>query len=1092
MIKTASSTFPMSTARQIRNPKPEIRRKSESRNPKPLLAPQFLEWMASQPCSPPPAPPERPAPSRRDLPNSDFGFRPSFGFRISGFGFLSHALLFALLLAPTALTASADDEQSLIATLKSTSSVSVKCTACVKLRVVGTVNAVPALAALLGDERTSQAARYTLEGMPFPEALAALRQALGLTSGLIKAGIIDSLGWRRDAAAVPLLIPLLSDADIAVASAAAASLGKIGSPQAIAALTNVRDTAPPVVRPAALQSLDQCAERLLAGGDAAAAAAIYRGLFTPKSPEAIRIAAWRGLVLADTRQRASLVSQALSGKDHPLHLAALKVLRELNDQRVVKACLREWKTLPANAQLAVLDARVKAGPAALPAVRNATRSPYLIVRVAAWKAFGDLGDASAIPALAKVAATGDPAERDAARETLERMFGPGVREALLKDIAKGAPVEKAELLRALGDRSDTNAANVLLQYATARPELLHLAALESLRKIAVPDTLMPLLKIVVQCKTDAECEPAVKALEAVCRATRDKEQATRGVLETLKNCQAAEGRRLLPLLAELGTPVALEAAQTAAIGPDPEVAKEAVRVLSRWPNAAPAQRLLELARTSANPTFQILALRGCIEVVAQESDTTQRFAILQQARAAAKRPDEKKQALGAIGQIPTAEALKLVSADLADTDLADEAGLAALAIAEKLANDNPDLAKETGTKLLAQFKNPNIVKRAWLLRGKPAAGQFIQDWLFSGPYTKAGVVGATAIFDVPFGPEKQGEKVQWKSVPSSEGVNLAAMCPGAENCAGYLKAQIVSTQECNAALLLGSDDGVKAWLNGGVVFSTNVDRGEIPDQDMAPVQLKQGTNNLMLKISQGGGGWSARARIVGYDGQPIPGLRVLPQAGAPGSSPAPAPAPATSTKPAELPKRDAFKKVRLSDQFYAEGAYYGDFNKDGQMDIVAGPFWFEGPDFQKRHEYRPAKAFDPKEYSDNFLTYVGDFNGDGWPDVLCVPFSTSDFRPSQMHALDLVDMNGDGLKDLVTGKRYWAHGPTGDKEPDAPAVLFWLELRRDGKGGATYIPHLIDDDSGVGTQVTATDLNHDGRPDIIVANKKGIFVHLSQ
>jgi len=342
---------------------------------------------------------------------------------------------------------------------------------------------------------------------------------------------------------------------------------------------------------------------------------------------------------------------------------------------------------------------------------------------------------------------------------------------------------------------------------------------------------------------------------------------------------------------------------------------------------------------------------------------------------------------------------------------------------------------------------------------------------------------------------------------------------------------------------------------------------------------------------------------------------------------------------------------------------------------VAGPFWFEGPDFQKRHEYRPAKTFDPKGYSDNFLTFAGDFNGDGWTDILCVGFpgketywyenpaskdtpwkqhlaypnvgnespvwgdmngdgrselifcndgylgyatpnpakpdepwvfhaiSTKDkryfrfthgvgfgdingdgradavesigwweqpaketpgqpwkfhpqqfaqagaqmlvcdvdgdgladvitawhchhyglvwwkqlkgtdgaiswqqhvilpptpdlnssaFRVSQMHALDLVDMNGDGLKDILTGKRFWAHGPTGDKEPDAPAVAFWLELSRDGKGGATFVPHLIDDDSGVGTQVTATNLNGDGRPDVIVGNKKGIFVHLSQ
>ena len=70
--------------------------------------------------------------------------------------------------------------------------------------------------------------------------------------------------------------------------------------------------------------------------------------------------------------------------------------------------------------------------------------------------------------------------------------------------------------------------------------------------------------------------------------------------------------------------------------------------------------------------------------------------------------------------------------------------------------------------------------------------------------------------------------------------------------------------------------------------------------------------------------------------------------------------------------------------------------------------------------------------------------------------------------------------------------PKGDKEPDAPAMVYWFELRRDKNGGATFIPHQIDNDSGVGTQVAAIDLNGDKVPDVIVGNKKGCFVFLSQ
>ena len=97
---------------------------------------------------------------------------------------------------------------------------------------------------------------------------------------------------------------------------------------------------------------------------------------------------------------------------------------------------------------------------------------------------------------------------------------------------------------------------------------------------------------------------------------------------------------------------------------------------------------------------------------------------------------------------------------------------------------------------------------------------------------------------------------------------------------------------------------------------------------------------------------------------------------------------------------------------------------------------------------------------------------------------------AQLHAIDLVDMDGDGIKDIVTGKRFWAHGSAGDVEPNAPAVLYWFQLVRNQDKTVDFVPHLIDNNSGVGTQVTVGDLNGDKLPDIIVGNKKGVFVHL--
>jgi len=628
------------------------------------------------------------------------------------------------------------DEPQLIAVLRSDATLFDKAKACQRLAVIGTKEAVPVLAELLGNEELSHYARYGLEPIPDRSVDEALRDALGKLEGGLLVGVINSIGMRRDAQAVDDLKKLLGSADAEVAAAAAGALGRIHTPDAVQALRGaLADSAS--LRPAVADACLTAADMLLSEGKQVEAVALCDVLREADLPKHLQIAAVGGAIRARGSAGLPLLVECLHSEDKALFRVALGVAQELPDGEVTRTLIEELPKLeppPGKApkELAVVKAEygaedkwvdvrqalviyvlgARGDKAALPVVLEAAKSGRPDIRLAAVRMLAGLGDVSAVPVLLKTAVEAEGELAQAARDSLAELPGREVDSAVAAMLDESKGEQLLTVIDLVGRRGIASAVPALEELADSASAEVSTAAIGALGSTVSLGELSALIDRLVRPKSPEVASAAKEALGRACLRMPDREVCAGKLIERIGEAPTGAKVDLLDLLGVVGGKKALEVVSATAKEGSEELQDAATRVLGEWMSPDAAGVLLELAKTG-NHKFRIRALRGYLRIARQLDVPTQgRIAMCGEALSVAQRDDEKKLALEALGRYPSAKSLSLVAAYLDDESLKEVASAAAVEIAQKILDAHPVAVAEAMKKAAEATSDAEVAGRA--------------------------------------------------------------------------------------------------------------------------------------------------------------------------------------------------------------------------------------------------------------------------------------------------------------------------------------------------------------------------------------------
>jgi hypothetical protein len=317
--------------------------------------------------------------------------------------------------------------------------------------------------------------------------------------------------------------------------------------------------------------------------------------------------------------------------------------------------------------------------------------------------------------LAEAAAGARGTEQKAARDSLYRLRGPKVDQTILDAIGTAKVGAKTELITSVGKRNINTGVETLLRTAKDPDRKVRTESFRVLKVVAAPEHLPALVQLLIEAGSSSDRSECQKTIAAVAHRIEDRNKQAQAVLAALPDVKQTQSRcALLGVLGKIGDNSALPVLGASLKDKNAEIQTAALRSLAEWPTAEPLLDLLNVAETSENKLHRILALRGFVRLLALESKRPAEKTLELYRKAMGLAPDasEKRRVLSGLANAKSCGALEMATTYLEDKSLSREAEYAVVKIAEGIAGDFPDLARQTLEAIIERTKNDTLRNQA--------------------------------------------------------------------------------------------------------------------------------------------------------------------------------------------------------------------------------------------------------------------------------------------------------------------------------------------------------------------------------------------